>query len=215
MVAIDQVPAEIPLVLELCRQAKEISKGWFDPWAMPDGVDPTGLVKGWAIQQALEVLQGAGVEAAMVNGGGDIALHGQHPGAGSWRVGVRHPWRADALACVLEVCSAVATSGCYERGPAPGQSLERDRRHVHCLGYRDRRVPDNRRCARHRRRCRRRWSVRDNQIDGRLRGVPDPGRTGPKRLPPGSCSPENRRQVLERANPTQRSSPHRNQNGFM
>ncbi len=69
MVAIDQVPPEIPLVLELCRQAKEISKGWFDPWAMPDGVDPTGLVKGWAIEQSLEVLRRAGVEAAMVNGG--------------------------------------------------------------------------------------------------------------------------------------------------
>lgn len=116
-VAIDEVPPEIPLVLELCRQAKEISKGWFDPWAMPEGVDPTGLVKGWAVEQALEVVQRAGVEAAMVNGGGDIALHGHHPAAGSWRVGVRHPWRADALACVLEVGSAVATSGCYERGP--------------------------------------------------------------------------------------------------
>ncbi len=117
MVAIDDVPPEIPLVLELCRQAKEISKGWFDPWAMPDGVDPTGLVKGWAVERALEVVRRAGVEAAMVNGGGDVALYGRHPAAGSWRVGIRHPWRADALACVLEVRTAVATSGCYERGP--------------------------------------------------------------------------------------------------
>jgi len=38
------LPEEIPVVLELCATAKEISGGWFDPWAMPGGVDPTGLV---------------------------------------------------------------------------------------------------------------------------------------------------------------------------
>lgn len=53
----------------------------------------------------------------MVNGGGDIALFGSPKGVSSWRIGVRHPWRPDALACVLEVDRAVATSGCYERGP--------------------------------------------------------------------------------------------------
>ena len=28
-----------------------MSGGWFDPWAMPGGVDPTGLVKGWAVDR--------------------------------------------------------------------------------------------------------------------------------------------------------------------
>jgi thiamine biosynthesis lipoprotein len=113
---LEEVPPEIPLVIELCRQARALSKGWFDPWAMPGGMDPTGLVKGWAVEQALAVLQAAGVEAAMVNGGGDIALLGCPPEGGAWRIGIRHPWRADALACVLEPNAAVATSGCYERG---------------------------------------------------------------------------------------------------
>ena len=104
-------------VVELCEQARELSQGWFDPWAMPGGFDPTGLVKGWATEQALSVVQLAGVEAAIVNGGGDIAVLGSPAGAPSWRIGIRHPWKADALACVLEVDRAVATSGCYERGP--------------------------------------------------------------------------------------------------
>ena len=30
-------------------QARDASGGWFDPWAMPGGYDPTGLVKGWAV----------------------------------------------------------------------------------------------------------------------------------------------------------------------
>jgi len=105
------------LVLELCEKATVLSQGWFDPWAMPGGFDPTGLVKGWATEQALAILRIAGVEAAIVNCGGDIAVHGLSPDAHSWRIGVRHPWRSDGLACVLEVDRAVATSGCYERGP--------------------------------------------------------------------------------------------------
>jgi thiamine biosynthesis lipoprotein len=108
-------PAEVAEVIELCRQARDLSGGWFDPWAMPAGLDPTGLVKGWAVEAALEIVRHAGVEAAMVNAGGDIALLGQPP-EGAWRVGIRHPWRFDALACVLEADAAVATSGCYERG---------------------------------------------------------------------------------------------------
>jgi thiamine biosynthesis lipoprotein len=113
---LDGVPPEIPRVIELCRQARVLSKGWFDPWAMPGGMDPTGLVKGWAVEQALAVVQAAGVDAAVVSGGGDIALLGCPPAGGAWRIGIRHPWRADALACVLEANAAVATSGCYERG---------------------------------------------------------------------------------------------------
>lgn len=110
------VPAEIPSVLALCRRAREMSKGWFDPWAMPGGLDPTGLVKGWAIEQALGVLRRAGIPAALVNGGGDLAAVGQPAGGGPWRVGIRHPWRPDALACVIGVDAAIATSGTYERG---------------------------------------------------------------------------------------------------
>ena len=53
----------------------------------------------------------------LINGGGDVAAFGS-PGTGQrWRVGIRHPWRADALACIVEIDAAVATSGGYERGP--------------------------------------------------------------------------------------------------
>ncbi|MHB1584174.1 MAG: FAD:protein FMN transferase, partial [Acidimicrobiales bacterium] len=111
-VPISEAPPEIPPVLDLCAAARELSGGWFDPWAMPGGVDPTGLVKGWAIERALEVLEEAGVPAALLNGGGDIAVLGRPAGdGGRWRIGVRHPWRADALACVVAVDHAVATSG--------------------------------------------------------------------------------------------------------
>ncbi len=110
-------PAGVHQVLDLCAQVRDLSSGWFDPWAMPGGVDPTGLVKGWAVERALAALRVPGVTAASANAGGDVAVFG-HPDEGEkWRIGVRHPWRQDALACVLLVDDAVATSGTYERGP--------------------------------------------------------------------------------------------------
>ncbi len=114
--ALGDVPAEVAEVLAICEQAKELSGGWFDPWAMPGGDDPTGMVKGWAVEQALAALRRASVPAAMVNGGGDIAVFGCPEPGERWRVGIRHPWLADALAGIIEVDAAVATSACYERG---------------------------------------------------------------------------------------------------
>jgi FAD:protein FMN transferase len=114
--ALRDLPAEVTEVLDLCAEARKASGGWFDPWAIAGGVDPTGLVKGWAVERALAVLRDTGMRAAMVNGGGDIAVFGAPAPGQRWRVGIRHPWRAGALAGVLEATAAVATSGSYERG---------------------------------------------------------------------------------------------------
>jgi thiamine biosynthesis lipoprotein len=116
---LDDLPAEVTEVLRLCEAARKATGGWFDPWAASGGVDPTGLVKGWAVERALGVLKDAGIAAAMVNGGGDIAVFGQPPGSdgAGWRIGIRHPWRADGLAAIVTgVTAAIATSGAYERG---------------------------------------------------------------------------------------------------
>jgi FAD:protein FMN transferase len=112
------LPAEVTEVLRQCDAARRATDGWFDPWAAPGGVDPTGLVKGWAVERALGVLKDAGIAAAMVNGGGDLAVFGHPPGSDGtgWRIGIRHPWRPDGLAAIVTgVTAAIATSGRYER----------------------------------------------------------------------------------------------------
>jgi thiamine biosynthesis lipoprotein len=125
--SLGQMPPEFRQVVAECQAARRASDGWFDPWAMPGGFDPTGLVKGWATERALGVLRDAGLPGALINGGGDVAAFGS-PGSGQrWRVGIRHPWRQDALAGIVETGAAVATSGCYERGahlidPRTGQA---------------------------------------------------------------------------------------------
>lgn len=110
---LERPPPEIECVLDLCCEAKQLSGGWFDPWAMPGGVDPTGLVKGWAAEEALAGLAAAGVRSAIVNAAGDVTMLAES--GRTWRLGVRHPWRADALACIVETAVPVATSGTYER----------------------------------------------------------------------------------------------------
>jgi len=126
-VSLGEVPPPVGEVLELCAAARDATAGYFDPWAMPGGVDPTGLVKGWAVERAVESLEAAGLAGGMVNAGGDLMVFGTAPPTGSpgtgpapspgvWRIGIRHPWRPDALACVIEARGAVATSGTYERG---------------------------------------------------------------------------------------------------
>ena len=113
---LDECPPEVEEVLQLADAARRATSGWFDPWSLPGGVDPTGIVKGWAVERAAGELAAAGVDGALVNCGGDIATVGSLPGSEPWRVGIRHPWLADALACILAVTGAVATSGTYERG---------------------------------------------------------------------------------------------------
>lgn len=116
-IALDEAPEELVEVLGRCEVARGLSGGWFDPWAMPGGVDPTGLVKGWAVDRCIDLLQRRGAGAALINAGGDVGVFGEPSPGQPWRVGIRHPWRTDALARVIETRVAVATSGNYERGP--------------------------------------------------------------------------------------------------
>ncbi|MFI5036650.1 MAG: FAD:protein FMN transferase [Acidimicrobiales bacterium] len=115
-ISLGEAPPEVAEVLAACRSARELSGGWFDPWARPGGVDPTGLVKGWAAERALDELRDAGLDGAMVNAAGDIATFGGPSTHEVFRVGVVRPDEPMELACVVELRGAIATSGTYERG---------------------------------------------------------------------------------------------------
>jgi thiamine biosynthesis lipoprotein len=85
---------------------------------MESGVDPSGLVKGWSVDRAGEVLDEAGAINYSLNAGGDIRLRGRPlPDEPRWRVGIQHPEVRDKLAAVVEGNDlAIATSGAYARG---------------------------------------------------------------------------------------------------
>ncbi|MCW2955753.1 MAG: thiamine biosynthesis lipoprotein [Thermoleophilia bacterium] len=115
-VGLGELPGEVHEVLDLCTRAHRLSAGWFDAWAQPGGVDPTGLVKGWAVARAAERLRDLGITVACVNGGGDIAVLGEPEPGRPWTVGIRDPEATDRLLAAAQVRAAIATSGTYERG---------------------------------------------------------------------------------------------------
>jgi thiamine biosynthesis lipoprotein len=121
------VSTEVATVLALCDRVRGESDGAFDvrfaadPRVPPaDGrapIDPSGLVKGWALDQAASMLREAGAVNFAIGAGGDVIVAGSPDGDTAWRVGIQHPSRRDRVAMVLAVTDAgVATSGRYERG---------------------------------------------------------------------------------------------------
>jgi len=111
-----QAPAEVCEVLELCATARELSGGWFDPWAMPGGIDPTGYVKGWAAQRALGAFRAGNISGVIVNAAGDIASFGGLGHDKPFDIGICDPFAPTRLAAVVCLTGAIATSGTYQRG---------------------------------------------------------------------------------------------------
>ncbi|MFD7285817.1 FAD:protein FMN transferase [Streptomyces sp. NPDC059863] len=108
----DELSPELSEILGLCEHYRVATRGAFDVRLPGRGLDPCAVVKGWSVQKAAELLSAAGATRFCVNAGGDVVAAG-----GPWRVGVRHPERADRLCAVLEIAEgAVATSARYERG---------------------------------------------------------------------------------------------------
>jgi thiamine biosynthesis lipoprotein len=120
-VTIDGCAPELAEVIEACAFVGELSGGYFtaSPWGR---FDPSGYVKGWAVERAAAILSAAGSASHLVNGGGDVQCvgHRASPSGASpapWRVGVADPHRRGGLALVVEAADcAVATSGIAERG---------------------------------------------------------------------------------------------------
>jgi thiamine biosynthesis lipoprotein len=117
--ALEDAHPDVREVLALCDQLRVITDGYFDAGALVEGgVDPSGLVKGWSVDRAGEVLDEAGAFNYSLNAGGDIRLRGRPlPDEPRWRVGIQHPEALDRLAAVVEGNDlAIATSGAYRRG---------------------------------------------------------------------------------------------------
>ncbi len=116
---LDACSPDVRAVLERCEAVRLLSRGFFDVRAhRPDGgLDPSGFVKGWAVDGAAAILDAAGARNYCFNAGGDVIARGEPEPGRPWRIGIRHPERADRFATVVEARDlAVATSGAYERG---------------------------------------------------------------------------------------------------
>ncbi|MBT1164384.1 FAD:protein FMN transferase [Bifidobacterium felsineum] len=108
-------------IYALVQQAKQLTHGHFNPMHAGQ-YDPTGIVKGWAIEQAhqrfLMPLIKAGVcEAAALGGGGDIQAAVANNSDFTWHIGVQDPANHNATLRTITLRNgAVATSGTSKRG---------------------------------------------------------------------------------------------------
>lgn len=112
-----QYTPDVKKIFMLAEQTKKETRGYFDIHK-PDGVlDPSGIVKGWAIWQAALLLEREGYPYFFIDAGGDIQGHVTDKNSQTWRVGIRNPFKHEEIVKVLEITSqGVATSGTYERG---------------------------------------------------------------------------------------------------
>lgn len=113
--AISQSSADMQTILALSEQTKLATRGYFN--IQRDGIyDPSGLVKGWAIQNAASSLKEQGFRHFYIDAGGDIQVVGYKRGD-PWRVGIRNPFKHNENVKILALTDrGVATSGTAIRG---------------------------------------------------------------------------------------------------
>jgi FAD:protein FMN transferase len=104
-------------VQQLCAVARGATGGAFDA-DLPGGWDPSGLVKGWAVERAVAPLRVVCAALGLdwlVDAGGDVLLRAVD--GRTWSVGVEDPADPSRLLGSLRLRDgAVATSGSAHRG---------------------------------------------------------------------------------------------------
>ncbi len=113
----EELSAEMAEVLDIAQKMRQVSGGYFDV-RRPDGdLDPSGVVKGWAILRAAQHIAAAGVGDFYVDAGGDIQTGGHDATGKDWVIGIRNPFAASEIVKALRPKGhGVATSGNYVRG---------------------------------------------------------------------------------------------------
>lgn len=113
---IEDASDDMRLIFVLAEQTRQQTFGYFD--IARDGLyDPSGIVKGWAIRQAADILRREGCQNFIVDAGGDVQVSGRNRHGEAWRAGIRNPFDLTQIVKVLSLTDCgVATSGSYSRG---------------------------------------------------------------------------------------------------
>lgn len=131
-VSADEQSPRMREIFALCERTRSETNGYFNI-LRPDGVlDPSGVVKGWAIRHAVSLLAAMGFQDFFVDAGGDVQSCGLNAQGAQWRVGILNPFNPEKVVKVL--CPegrGVATSGTYFRGhhiydPHAGEEISGD-----------------------------------------------------------------------------------------
>ena len=106
---------EMKEILYLADQTKKETDGYFDIYK-EGKLDPSGIVKGWAIWNASSILEKKGFQNFYIDIGGDIQVQGLKNG-NAWKVGIRNPFHHHENIKILALSNCgIATSGTSIRG---------------------------------------------------------------------------------------------------
>ena len=130
---------EMAEVMDLCEQTKKLTEGYFNI-QRKGKLDPSGLVKGWSIRNAAQLLLSKGRHNFYIEAGGDIQVHGTNDKGRLWVIGIRSPFTMTEIIKIVKLSDqGVATSGTYIRGqhiynPHKGKSEVRDVKSLTVIG---------------------------------------------------------------------------------
>lgn len=112
----EQVQADMKIILHLAEQTKQETHGYFDVYR--DGIlDPSGIVKGWAIWQAATQLTEMGYTNFYIDAGGDIQVKGRNATGKAWVIGIQNPFNLKEIVKAVALNDkGIATSGTAIRG---------------------------------------------------------------------------------------------------
>ena len=80
-------------------------------------LDPTGVVKGWAVERAAATLRALPGTDFCLSAGGDLTCRTLNPAGPPWQIGIEDPAEPDRILAVVPLhTGALATSGTAHRG---------------------------------------------------------------------------------------------------
>lgn len=106
---------EMKKILTLSEKTKKETGGYFD--IKIDGkIDPSGIVKGYAINQASKMLKKMGYKNFTVEIAGDIQICGKNKNR-KWKIGIQNPFNVGEIIKIVYLSNkGIATSGTYTKG---------------------------------------------------------------------------------------------------
>jgi thiamine biosynthesis lipoprotein len=102
-------------IISLCLLTKKQTNGYFDI-EINGKIDPSGIIKGYAINEAAKMLLNKGYKNFFVEIAGDAQTHGTKNGQ-SWKIGIQNPFnKKEIVKTVGLINKGIATSGNYIKG---------------------------------------------------------------------------------------------------
>ena len=116
VITLAEASQDMRTVFALAEELYQETGGYFNI-QQAGKIDPSGLVKGWAISNAADMIRRDGYANFYVEAGGDFQAVGKNSAGEDWQVGIRSPFNLQEIVKVLAVSDCgVATSGTYIRG---------------------------------------------------------------------------------------------------